>query len=214
MPEVIDISLIKFSIIAFTSLFALVNPVGFAPMFISLVDGMDNNEKKQTANKGILTAGLTLTIFLFIGEFIFQFFGITIAAFKIAGGILFMRSSFNLIEVKKSRTRTTPAEEKSAYNKEDIAYTPIGIPLIAGPGAITSIMVLSTSYPNIQYKIALFIVIILTMIISLIILRMSSKITQKIGTTGLRIIQRIMGIILLTISVQFIIDGIKPIIGT
>jgi len=214
MPEVIDISLIKFSIIAFTSLFALVYPVGFAPMFISLVDGMDNNEKKQTANKGILTAGLTLTIFLFIGEFIFQFFGITIAAFKIAGGILFMRSSFNLIEVKKSRTRTTPAEEKSAYNKEDIAYTPIGIPLIAGPGAITSIMVLSTSYPNIQYKIALFIVIILTMIISLIILRMSSKITQKIGTTGLRIIQRIMGIILLTISVQFIIDGIKPIIGT
>jgi len=208
----IDIELLKFFIIAFTSLFALVNPIGFSPMFISLVDNMDPQEKKQIATKGVLTAGLTLTIFLFIGELIFQFFGITIEAFKIAGGILFMRSSFNLIEVKKSRTRTTPAEEENMLNKDDIAYTPIGIPLIAGPGAITSIMVLSTSNPNITYKICLFLVIILTMLLTLFILRMSSKITQKIGTSGLRIIQRIMGIILLTISVQFIIDGIKTII--
>ena len=208
----IDIELIKFFIIAFTSLFALVNPIGFSPMFISLVDNMNPQEKKQIATKGVLTAGLTLTIFLFIGELIFQFFGITIEAFKIAGGILFMRSSFNLIEVKKSRTRTTPAEEENMLNKDDIAYTPIGIPLIAGPGAITSIMVLSTSNPSITYKICLFLVIILTMLLTLFILRMSSKITQKIGTSGLRIIQRIMGIILLTISVQFIIDGIKTII--
>ena len=208
----IDTELIKFFIISFTSLFALVNPIGFSPMFISLVDNMNHQEKKQIAAKGVFTAGLTLTIFLFIGELIFQFFGITIEAFKIAGGILFMRSSFNLIEVKKSRTRTTPAEEQNTLNKDDIAYTPIGIPLIAGPGAITSIMVLSTSNPNIAYKICLFLVILLTMLITLLILRMSSKITQKIGTSGLRIIQRMMGIILLTISVQFIIDGIKSII--
>ena len=114
--------------------------------------------------------------------------------------------------MKKSRTRTTPAEEENTLNKNDIAYTPIGITLIAGPGAITSIMVLSTSNPNIIYKICLFLVIILTMLITLLILTMSSKITQKIGTSGLRIIQRMMGIILLTISVQFIIDGIKTII--
>ena len=200
----IDTELIKFFIISFTSLFALVNPIGFSPMFISLVDNMNHQEKKQIAAKGVFTAGLTLTIFLFIGELIFQFFGITIEAFKIAGGILFMRSSFNLIEVKKSRTRTTPAEEQNTLNKDDIAYTPIGIPLIAGPGAITSIMVLSTSNPNIAYKICLFLVILLTMLITLLILRMSSKITQKIGTSGLRIIQRMMGIILLTISVQFL----------
>ena len=123
-----------------------------------------------------------------------------------------MRSSFNLIEVKKSRTRTTPAEEESTLTKDDIAYTPIGIPLIAGPGAITSIMVLSTSNPSLTYKVCLFLVIILTMLITLFILKASTKITQKIGTSGLRIIQRMMGIILLTISVQFIIDGIKSII--
>ena len=208
----IDIELIRFFIIAFTSLFALVNPIGFSPMFISLVDDMPSEQKKQIALKGVLTAGLTLTTFLFIGEFIFQFFGITIEAFKIAGGILFMRSSFNLIEVKKSRTRTTPSEEENAMNKNDIAYTPIGIPLIAGPGSITSIMVLSTSNPDIKYKLCLFTVILLTMLITLLILRMSSKITQKIGTSGLRIIQRMMGIILLTISVQFIIDGVETII--
>ena len=208
-----DLELLKFITIAFTSLFALVNPIGFTPMFISLVDGVPNDKKNKIANRGVLTATLTLTMFLFVGEFIFQFFGITIEAFKIAGGILFMRSSFNLIEVKKSRTRTTPAEEESINDTEDIAYTPIGIPLIAGPGAITSVMVLATSCPNVQYKLSLLSVIILTMIITLIILRMSSKITKKIGTTGLRIIQRVMGIILLTISVQFIIDGIKSIIS-
>ena len=208
-----NLEIIKFFIISFTSLFALVNPIGFSPMFISLVDELNSQEKKQIANKGVFTAGLTLIIFLFIGEFIFQFFGITIEAFKIAGGILFMRSSFNLIEVKTSRTRTTPAEEESALTKDDIAYTPIGIPLIAGPGAITSIMVLSTSNPSITYKLILFVVIVLVMLTTLIILRMSSKITQKIGTSGLRIIQRIMGIILLTISIQFIIDGIKTIIN-
>ena len=208
-----NLEIIKFFIISFTSLFALVNPIGFSPMFISLVDELNSQEKKQIANKGVFTAGLTLIIFLFIGEFIFQFFGITIEAFKIAGGILFMRSSFNLIEVKTSRTRTTPAEEESALTKDDIAYTPIGIPLIAGPVAITSIMVLSTSNPSITYKLILFVVIVLVMLTTLIILRMSSKITQKIGTSGLRIIQRIMGIILLTISIQFIIDGIKTIIN-
>ena len=208
-----NLEIIKFFIISFTSLFALVNPIGFSPMFISLVDELNSQEKKQIANKGVFTAGLTLIIFLFIGEFIFQFFGITIEAFKIAGGILFMRSSFNLIEVKTSRTRTTPAEEESALTKDDIAYTPIGIPLIAGPGAITSIMVLSTSNPSITYKLILFVVIVLVMLTTLAILRMSSKITQKIGTSGLRIIQRIMGIILLTISIQFIIDGIKTIIN-
>ena len=208
-----DLELLKFITIAFTSLFALVNPIGFTPMFISLVDGMSNDKKNKIANRGVLTAMLTLTMFLFVGEFIFQFFGITIEAFKIAGGILFMRSSFNLIEVKKSRTRITPAEEEDITDTEDIAYTPIGIPLIAGPGAITSVMVLATSCPNVQYKLSLLSVIILTMIITLIILRMSSKITKKIGTTGLRIIQRVMGIILLTISVQFIIDGIKSIIS-
>jgi len=211
--SLVDIELIKFSIIAFTSLFALVNPIGFSPMFISLVDDMNPKEKKEIAVKGVFTAGITLTTFLFIGEFIFQFFGITIEAFKIAGGILFMRSSFNLIEVKKSRTRTTPAEEENATTKRDIAYTPIGIPLIAGPGSITSIMVFSTSNPSIGYKLCLFLIIIITMLITLTILRMSSQITNKIGTSGLRIIQRIMGIILLTISVQFIIDGVKTIIN-
>ena len=214
MPELsMNLEIVKFFIISFTSLFALVNPIGFSPMFISLVDELNPQEKKQIANKGVFTAGITLIIFLFIGEFIFQFFGITIEAFKIAGGILFMRSSFNLIEVKKSRTRTTPAEEESSLNKDDIAYTPIGIPLIAGPGAITSIMVLSTSNPSFIYKLILFTVIILVMLFTLIILRMSSKITQKIGTSGLRVIQRIMGIILLTISIQFIIDGVKAIIN-
>tara|TARA_Y100000814_G_C12163311_1_gene345208 strand:- start:8 stop:652 length:645 start_codon:yes stop_codon:yes gene_type:complete len=211
--QITDIDLIKFLILSFTSLFALINPIGFAPMFISLVEDMNTKEKNQIANKGVITAGLTLIIFLFIGEFIFQFFGITIEAFKIAGGILFMKSSFNLIEVKKSRTRTTPAEEESIADKDDIAYTPIGIPLIAGPGAITSIMVLSTSNPNIKYKLCLLFVIILTMLFTLIILRTSSKITKRIGTSGLRITQRLMGIILLTISVQFIVDGIKSIIG-
>ena len=207
-----DNLLISYSIVAFTSLFTLVNPIGFTAIFLSMVDELSSKEKRKIALKGVITACIVLITFALIGRLIFSFFGITIDAFKIVGGILFFRSGLNLLESKISRTRSTPMEIKEAENKEEMAFTPIGIPMIAGPGAITSVMILSAEATTFPYRIILLSVIIIIMLITLFFAYLGEKITNYVGTTGMRIIQRIMGLILMVIAIQFIIDGLTPIV--
>ena len=147
-----------------------------------------------------------------MGKLIFSFYGITIYAFKIAGGILFLRIGINMLEAKVSRTKSTPKESKEAETNEDIALTPIGIPLIAGPGAITSVMILSAQATTYTHKIIFYLNIIVTLLITFILLKLAKKMTKKLGTTGLRVIERIMGMILMVVAVQFIVDGLDIII--
>tara|TARA_B100001250_G_scaffold196237_1_gene168575 strand:- start:50 stop:691 length:642 start_codon:yes stop_codon:yes gene_type:complete len=198
----------SFIILTFSSLFALINPIGITPILLSMTEGDDDIEYKAIVKKGILTAYIILAIFALMGDLIFKFYGITIYAFMIGGGILFLRNSFDMIDSKVSREASTPLETKEAIKKEDISITPIGIPLIAGPGAITSVMLLSSQTNTFIDKCIVHINIIITLLLTYIILLLGKKISKKIGTTGIRIIQRIMGLILLVISIQFIINGI------
>jgi len=198
----------SFIILTFSSLFALINPLGITPILLSMTEGDNDIEYKTIIKKGILTAYIILTIFTLMGDLIFKFYGITIYAFMIGGGILFLRNSFDMIDSKVSREASTPLETKEAIKKEDISITPIGIPLIAGPGAITSVMLLSSQTNTFIDKCIVHINIIITLLLTYIILLLGKKISKKIGTTGIRIIQRIMGLILLVISIQFIINGI------
>ena len=117
-----------------------------------------------------------------------------------------------MLEARILRSRSTPKEEEEAVTKEDIAYAPIGIPLIAGPGALTSIMILSSESPEWELRMVLFGVITLVLILTYIIFQGADYLTQRFGTTGLRIVQRIMGLILTVISVQFVIDGIEIVV--
>ena len=197
-----------FIILTFSSLFALINPLGITPILLSMTEGDNDIEYKTIVKKGILTAYIILIIFTLMGDLIFKFYGITIYAFMIGGGILFLRNSFDMIDSKVSREASTPLETKEAIKKEDISITPIGIPLIAGPGAITSVMLLSSQTNTFIDKCIVHINIIITLLLTYIILLLGKKISKKIGTTGIRIIQRIMGLILLVISIQFIINGI------
>ena len=198
----------SFIILTFSSLFALINPLGITPILLSMTEGDNDMEYKTIVKKGILTAYIILVIFTLMGDLIFKFYGITIYAFMIGGGILFLRNSFDMIDSKVSREASTPLETKEAIKKEDISITPIGIPLIAGPGAITSVMLLSSQTNTFIDKCIVHINIIITLLLTYIILLLGKKISKKIGTTGIRIIQRIMGLILLVISIQFIINGI------
>ena len=204
--------LFTFFVFAFTSLITLVDPIGFAPVYLSLVDGMTRDEKQRVAKKGALTALVVLIVFWLLGRVIFSVFGITVHAFRIAGGILFFKVGMDMLEAKISRRRSTPAEEAEAENKEDIGYTPIGIPLIAGPGAITSVMILSTEAVDILYKVVLLLAITLVMLITYFTFITADKLTERFGKTGLRIMQRIMGLILMVMAVQFIINGVDPLI--
>ena len=197
----------SFFILAFSTIFTLVNPIGLAPVYLSIIDNFSAQERRRIALKGTITAFIILIIFSLLGDIIFSFYGITVSAFKIAGGILFFRTGIQMLEARVSRSRSTPKEEEEAETKEDIAYTPIGIPLIAGPGAITSVMILSSVAHEWKLKMVLFGVIVIVLLLTFIIFQGADYLTQRFGTTGLRIIQRIMGLILMVIAVQFVIDG-------
>ena len=203
---------ISFFILTFSSLFTLINPIGITPILLSITENLDDLEYSRIIKKGIFIAFVILIIFTVMGDLIFRFYGITINAFMIAGGILFFRSSIDMIEAKVSRASSTPKETEEAEDMQDISITPIGVPLIAGPGAITSVMLLSSQTSNFMDKCILYINIIITLILTFVILKLGKKISKKIGTTGIRIIQRIMGLVLLVISIQFIINGTESII--
>ena len=201
-----------FFILAFSTIFTLINPIGLTAVYLSIVDHYESEEKSKIALKGTITAFVILIIFSLVGDVIFSFYGITVSAFKIAGGILFFRTGIQMLEARVSRSRSTPKEEEEAGTKEDIAYTPIGIPLIAGPGAITSVMILSSETPGWELRLVLFAVIALVLVLTYIIFQGADYLTQRFGTTGLRIVQRIMGLILMVIAVQFVIDGVGSVI--
>ena len=201
-----------FLLLSITSLLTLINPIGIIPTYIGLVSDYNPEGQRQVTYKAVLCAFIVLMIFSIMGTLIFNFFNITIDAFKIVGGILFMRIGLNMVESKVSRTKSTPKEEKEAETKDEIAYSPLGVPLIAGPGAITSVMILSNQVGSFNEKVLFILSIMICMIVTYIILMMANKVSKKIGTTGIRIIQRLMGIILMVIAVQFIIDGLTPVI--
>ena len=199
----------EFFILCFSSLFTLINPIGIVPIFIATTDEYSKKERDIIAFKSVLFAFFVLILFGVLGEFIFSFYDITIHGFRIAGGLLLLKISFDMIESKRSRTRTTPMEEKAAEEKNEIAYTPLAIPLIAGPGSIASIMILSSESSHWNDKITLFIALGTVLSITFFTLKLSKHLTKTFGRAGLRIMQRIMGLILMVISIEFILKGIK-----
>ena len=153
-------------------------------------------------------AFITLILFSLLGSVIFNFFGITIEAFQIMGGILFFRNGLRMLDSKIGRSRTTPAEQEESEESDDIAVSPIGIPLIAGPGAITAAMLLSSQTPQIYSYFTLIFSIFFVLSLVYLILRNGNVILKLLGTTGIRVIQRLMGLILMVIAVQFVINGV------
>ncbi len=205
---------LEFFILCFSSLFALINPIGNVPIFIAITENYTQKEKNKIALKAIVFSFIVLLIFAQIGDIIFSFYKITLPAFRIAGGILLFKISLDMVESKRSRTRTTPSEMEEAEEKDEVAYTPLGIPLIAGPGSIASIMILSSETDNYIDKITLFLSLTIVLIATFIIFKLSKVLSNYFGKSGLRIMQRIMGMILLVISIEFILTGIKNTIMT
>ena len=205
---------LEFFILCFSSLFALINPIGNVPIFITITENYNQQERNKIALKAVIFSLLVLVVFALIGDLIFSFYGITIHAFRIAGGILLFKISLDMVESKRSRTRTTPSEMEEAEEKDDVAYTPLGIPLIAGPGSIASIMILSSEAKNNLDKLTLFMTLVVVLFATFIIFKLSKFLSNYFGKSGLRIMQRIMGLILLVISIEFILKGIQDTLKT
>ena len=204
---------IQFFILCLTTFFTLINPVGIAPILLVMTERFSKDEKINIAWKGSLTAFITLIIFSILGSVIFNIFGITIEAFQIMGGILFFRSGFRMSEAKIGRSRTTPMEREESQESDDLAISPIGIPLIAGPGAITASMLLSSQTPQIYSYATLGVSISLVLAVVYLILRNGGLLMKALGYTGMRVIQRLMGLVLMVIAVQFVINGVMSILS-
>ena len=204
---------IQFFILCITTFFTLINPIGIAPILLVMTERFSKEEKINIAWKGSLTAFITLIIFSILGSVIFNIFGITIEAFQIMGGILFFRSGFRMSEAKIGRSRTTPMEREESQESDDLAITPIGIPLIAGPGAITASMLLSSQTPQLYSYATLGVSISLVLAVVYLILRNGGLLMKALGYTGMRVIQRLMGLVLMVIAVQFVINGVMSILS-
>ena len=202
----------EYILLCFSTLFTLVNPIGIAPIYLTLTERFSENHQKSIAKKGTLTGFIVLVIFAYLGRYIFAMYSISIDAFRIMGGIIFFRSGLKMLDSITPRTRITPSETEESLEQEDIAISPIGIPIVTGPGAITAAMILAGQATTVAEQLILLIAISIVLLITYIIFLTSPKIFKKLGYSGARLIQKLMGIILMVIAVQFVIDGFSNVI--
>ena len=198
-----------FGATAMASIFAIVDPLGVVPFFSVLTDDMDDFQKQQIVSKACLTATITLGVFAVFGQWIFAGFGFTIPAFKIAGGVLLFGVALEMLHGERPRSRLTAQEREETLERDEVAIVPLGIPLLAGPGAITTVMIYMTApVSDFADKMFVFAGILVSVLSALVLLHNADRIFRKIGRTGARAFGRIMGLLLAAIAVQFVIDGI------
>jgi len=200
---------LSFFLSAFVSLFAIVDAIGNAPIFLSITPRNTPQERAAMVRKTSIAVFVILVSFMILGNRLFGFFGITIDAFRIAGGLILLKIALDMVEAKSLRTRHTPEEDQEGLAREDVAIIPLAIPMLSGPGAISTVIVLTGQIAAPAQTMALLLAILLNAILVYIILRSAARVVAVLRETGMRIFTRILGIVLASISVQFILTGIQ-----
>lgn len=193
----------------FISLVAIVNPPGIIPIFIDATRGMNKDERRQTGDLASFTVFMVLTISLLSGDAIIRFFGISIASFRVAGGILLLLASISMLQAKLSPEKQSQEEALDLESRKSLAVVPLGIPLLAGPGAISTVILHAQKHLTLMHYLGLFLVIMVLTALVWWLLRISAIIAGRLGKTGINLITRIMGLIMAAIGVEFMASGIK-----
>ncbi|WP_456371231.1 MarC family protein [Thermodesulfatator atlanticus] len=188
-------------------LFIIVDPIGNIPLFLSLTHDLTEMRKRRLAAKGTLVAAGVLSLFALAGDSLLSFFDISLASFRVAGGIILFSISWQMLQARPRATKSSPEEEHEGRQKEDIAIVPLGVPILAGPGAITTVMVLAGGH-HIITKLQVAFTSILVCIASYFILSYASGLSRILGHTGTNLFGRLMGLILAVISVEYIARGL------
>ncbi|ROH87267.1 YchE family NAAT transporter [Pseudomethylobacillus aquaticus] len=191
------------------ALFAIVNPFGCLPIFISATDGWSPQDRARTANTVAFTVFLVLIVSALLGDHILAFFSISIPSFQVGGGILLMLIAITMMHGRQSHTRQTPEEAEEVAERNVIAIVPLSIPLLAGPGAISSMIIASQQSTGVWTHFGLVIPVAAVCLVIWLVLRLSSRIAQRLGTIGINVITRLMGLILAAMAVEFIAHGIS-----
>jgi len=199
---------VRFSVLALSSIFFLVDPFAALPTFLAVTAGADAQRRRKMAWKASVTAMVVLSLFAVVGQHIFDMFGIKLPAFEIAGGIILLLIGLDMLEAKRSPTQESHAEAAEAALKEDAGIVPLGIPMLAGPGAITSVMVLVGQAQTKWQMVAILVAIFITAAICYLVLGNSDRVARALGETGVRILVRIMGLLLVALAVQYFVNGL------
>jgi multiple antibiotic resistance protein len=198
----------QFALVTFTSVLFIVDPIAVIPTYLVITQGETADERAVTARRACIAAAVILVAFALGGTLIFQLFGITLEAFRIAGGLILWVVAMDMLHGQRLTQESSP-EIAEGQLKEDVAVTPLAMPMLAGPGAISTIIVLAGQARTIPEKALLHAAIIVTMAVSWIVLRAGERLAMRMGQTGIRVMTRIMGLLLAAIAVQFVITGVR-----
>jgi multiple antibiotic resistance protein len=203
--------LLQFSFVALTSIFFLVDPIAAVPTFLIITANAGTEHRRQMARRAAWTCFAVLCSFAMAGALIFKLFGITLPAFKIAGGLILLVIGMDMVQARRSQTKETPTETEEGMEKEDAGIIPLGVPMLAGPGSISTVMVLMSGAPAWWYAIPVLLAIAITAVLSYWTLAAADRVRVYLGETGIRILTRMMGLLLTAIAIQFMLNGLTDI---
>jgi multiple antibiotic resistance protein len=204
-------SLVQFSFIALTSIFFLVDPVAAIPAFLAMTADSAPGRRRHMAKRAAWTCFIVLSGAALAGTLIFKLFGITLPAFKIAGGVILLLIGLDMLQARRSKTKETPGETEEGAAKEDVGIIPLGVPMLAGPGSISTVMVLMSERKPWWYALPIFVAIGVTALASYWTLVAADGVRRFLGETGISVLTRMMGLLLTAIAVQFILNGLTDI---
>jgi len=197
------------AVVAFSAIFFVVDPLGVVPIFIAITQGDSRDQLRSTAARASLVACGLLVFFALFGTFLFKVVGVSLSAFRVAGGIVLLITALDMLRARQSEVRTSPEEAQEATRKEDVAIVPLAIPLLAGPGAIATVMVLMSRASGVVQVVSVVVSILVTIVASYFLLRGAALVQRVLGQSGVAILQRVMGLLLAAIAVQFIAEGVR-----
>jgi multiple antibiotic resistance protein len=200
--------LFSFSLLSLSAVFFVVDPLGVVPVFLAVTRRDSEQKKKEMARRAAITAFCILTVFAVAGTVIFRVLGVTLGAFKVAGGVLLMLTAIDMLRAQPARTRVTPEEEQEGIDKEDVAIFPLAIPLLAGPGSIATVTALMGRAGRTVLVVPVILSIAITCFVSYAMLRAAAPIARIFGVTGMNVINRVIGLIIGAVAVQFVFDGL------
>jgi multiple antibiotic resistance protein len=205
---------LPFALSTLTTILLVVDPIAAVPLFLTMTAADLPEQKRRMAIRAAIATGVILASFAAAGNVIFRVLGISLGAFRIAGGALLFLLAVDMLRAQRSRQRTSPEEESEAVGRDDISIFPLAIPMLAGPGAISTVMVLVSRAQQAWQLGVVLAAIVIAATASAVILCGALRVEKRLGRTGMNVLQRVMGLILAATAVQFIVDGVITILPT
>jgi len=202
--------ILSLTFVSISAMFFVVDPLSAVPFFLAMTREDDAAKRRETALRAAVTAGVVLAVFALTGELVFRLLGISMAAFRVAGGVVLLLLALDMMRTQPSRTRITEGEIEAGAGKDDIAIVPLAMPLLAGPGSIATAIVLMARTRGAPWwhKAPVLGAIVATAFASYLILAGAARTERVLGRTGLAILERAAGLLLVAIAIQFMLDGV------